>query len=63
MASVTLEKVSKLYRGGVVGAKDVSLEIRDGEFISLVGPSGWHAVVSAPAASMNARRPYAVPRV
>jgi len=40
MATVSLEKLGKLYRGGVVGVKDVDLEIGDGEFVSLVGPSG-----------------------
>ena len=40
MATVSLEGVRKEYRGGVVGAKDVTLEIGDGEFVSLVGPSG-----------------------
>jgi len=40
MAKVTLEKVSKLYPGGVLAVKDVSLEIEDKEFVVLVGPSG-----------------------
>jgi multiple sugar transport system ATP-binding protein len=40
VATVSLEGVRKEYRGGVVGAKDVTLEIADGEFVSLVGPSG-----------------------
>jgi multiple sugar transport system ATP-binding protein len=40
VATVSLEKVRKEYKGGVVAAKDVSLHIADGEFISLVGPSG-----------------------
>ncbi len=40
MAKVALEKVSKLYPGGVLAVKDVSLEIEDKEFVVLVGPSG-----------------------
>jgi multiple sugar transport system ATP-binding protein len=40
MAGVTLDRVSKVYRGGVAGVRDVSLEVADGEFVSLVGPSG-----------------------
>ncbi len=40
VATVSLERVRKEYKGGVVAAKDVTLEIADGEFVSLVGPSG-----------------------
>jgi len=40
VATVSLEGVRKVYRGGVVAVKDVTLEIADGEFVSLVGPSG-----------------------
>ena len=40
MASLSLRQVGKIYDGGVVGAKDVNLEIADKEFIILVGPSG-----------------------
>ncbi|MGZ3458815.1 MAG: ABC transporter ATP-binding protein [Archangium sp.] len=40
MATVSLEGLRKVYRGGVVAVKDVTLEIGDGEFVSLVGPSG-----------------------
>jgi multiple sugar transport system ATP-binding protein len=32
--------VSKVYPGGVSGVDDLSLEIKDGEFMVLVGPSG-----------------------
>ena len=40
MADVTLRDATKRYPDGVIGAEDVNLEIRDGEFLILVGPSG-----------------------
>jgi multiple sugar transport system ATP-binding protein len=40
MAEIVLDHLSKAYPGGVVAVDDVSLHIRDGEFIVLVGPSG-----------------------
>ncbi|MCK8501892.1 ABC transporter ATP-binding protein [Myxococcus fulvus] len=40
MATVSLEEVRKVYRGGVAAVKGVTLHIADGEFVSLVGPSG-----------------------
>ncbi len=40
MAEVILNNVSKIYPGGVVGCKDISLHIKDKEFCVLVGPSG-----------------------
>jgi multiple sugar transport system ATP-binding protein len=40
MATVTLQKLGKTYRGGVPAVRGVDLEIRDGEFVTLVGPSG-----------------------
>ena len=40
MASLSLRGVGKIYAGGVIGAKDVNLEIEDKEFLILVGPSG-----------------------
>jgi multiple sugar transport system ATP-binding protein len=40
VAEIELVRVSKVYGGGVVAVDDVSLTIRDGEFIVLVGPSG-----------------------
>src|SRR5712692_3001260 len=39
MASVTLEHVVKRF-GEVVAVRDVSIEIKDKEFLVLVGPSG-----------------------
>jgi multiple sugar transport system ATP-binding protein len=40
MAEVILEKVTKVFPGGVVAVKEVDLHIHDEEFIVLVGPSG-----------------------
>jgi multiple sugar transport system ATP-binding protein len=40
MATVTLQRLRKEYRGGAVAVRDLSLEIADGEFLALVGPSG-----------------------
>jgi multiple sugar transport system ATP-binding protein len=40
MASVTIDHVVKVFPGGVRAVDDVSLEIRDQEFIALLGPSG-----------------------
>lgn len=40
MASVSLEHVDKTYPNGFVAARDLNLEIGDGEFLVLVGPSG-----------------------
>jgi multiple sugar transport system ATP-binding protein len=40
MANVELEKVSKLYPGGVKAVDAVDLSIRDQELVVLVGPSG-----------------------
>ena len=37
---VVLENLTKQFTGGVYGAKDVSLEMNDGEFVALLGPSG-----------------------
>jgi multiple sugar transport system ATP-binding protein len=40
VAEIVLETVRKEFSGGVVAVDDVSLDIRDGEFMVLVGPSG-----------------------
>jgi multiple sugar transport system ATP-binding protein len=40
MAQIVLDKIDKVYSGGVKAVNALSLEIRDGEFMVLVGPSG-----------------------
>src|SRR5215813_7778807 len=40
MAEIILDRVTKIYSGGVTGIKDLSLDIHDAEFMVLVGPSG-----------------------
>jgi multiple sugar transport system ATP-binding protein len=40
MADVVFDQVDKVFDGGVHAVKDLSLDIRDGEFLVLVGPSG-----------------------
>jgi multiple sugar transport system ATP-binding protein len=40
MASVTLEKVKKVYPDGTVAVQELDLEIDDGELVVFVGPSG-----------------------
>jgi multiple sugar transport system ATP-binding protein len=40
MAQVTLQQVRKVYANGYEAVKGIDLEIRDGEFMVLVGPSG-----------------------
>ena len=40
MATVSLERVRKIYPNGHVGVEDASFAIKDGELLVLVGPSG-----------------------
>src|SRR6187397_853362 len=40
MATIDLERITKIYGNGFVAVDDVSLSIADGEFMVLVGPSG-----------------------
>ncbi|HST07346.1 MAG TPA: sn-glycerol-3-phosphate ABC transporter ATP-binding protein UgpC [Gemmatimonadaceae bacterium] len=40
MARISLEHIDKIYPNGYVAAKDLSLEVNDGELLVLVGPSG-----------------------
>jgi multiple sugar transport system ATP-binding protein len=40
VATVSMEKVNKVYENGFHAVKDMSLDIADGEFMVLVGPSG-----------------------
>ncbi|TDB85839.1 sn-glycerol-3-phosphate ABC transporter ATP-binding protein UgpC [Actinomadura sp. KC216] len=40
MARIVLDRVDKVYAGGVKAVDGLDLEIRDGEFMVLVGPSG-----------------------
>lgn len=40
MASISLTNVHKFYPNGYAAVRDVSLDIRDGEFMILLGPSG-----------------------
>ncbi|MFC4049671.1 ABC transporter ATP-binding protein [Actinomadura syzygii] len=40
MAKIVLDKVDKVYSGGVKAVDGLDLEIHDGEFMVLVGPSG-----------------------
>lgn len=40
MASITLDRISRIFPGGHAGVSEVSLEVADGELVVLVGPSG-----------------------
>lgn len=43
MGNVTIEDVSKVYdddSGGILAVDNISLDIKDGEFMTIVGPSG-----------------------
>src|SRR5438876_12110665 len=40
MAQILLDHVEKAYSGGVKAVDDLSLDVKDGEFMVFVGPSG-----------------------
>ena len=40
MASIALDRIDKRYPNGYVAARELSLDVRDGELLVLVGPSG-----------------------
>src|SRR5256885_2567516 len=40
MAQVTLQQVRKVYANGYEAVQGIDLDIHDGEFMGLVGPSG-----------------------
>ena len=40
MAEIVLDHVSKRFSDGTVAVDDVNLDMDDGEFVILVGPSG-----------------------
>jgi multiple sugar transport system ATP-binding protein len=40
MAQITLDHIDKIYSGGVKAIDQMSLDVKDGEFMVLVGPSG-----------------------
>mgnify|MGYP001589716259 CR=1 FL=1 len=40
MAELELENLRKQFAPSVVPVKDISLEVKDGEFLTLLGPSG-----------------------
>src|SRR6478736_3983632 len=40
MASIEIDGVTKVYGNGLLAVDDISLAVRDGEFMVLVGPSG-----------------------
>ena len=41
MATLSLKDVNKIYDNKVHAVYDFTMDIKDGEFIVFVGPSGW----------------------
>ena len=44
MASLRLEALQKIYDNNVQAVYDFSIDIKDGEFVVLVGPSGLRKI-------------------
>jgi ABC-type sugar transport system ATPase subunit len=40
VASVTFDRISKIFPDGTRAVSDLNLEVADAEFVVLVGPSG-----------------------
>ncbi|WP_329104103.1 ABC transporter ATP-binding protein [Micromonospora sp. NBC_01699] len=40
MVTITIDRLTKVFDGGVVAVEDLSLEIGSGEFVALLGPTG-----------------------
>jgi multiple sugar transport system ATP-binding protein len=40
MSAITMEKLSKVYPSGLSARAGLDLEVRDGQIVVLVGPSG-----------------------
>ena len=40
MGAINISSVGKIYPNGTRALEDVNIEINDGEFVVLVGPSG-----------------------
>ena len=53
MATVTLDKINKVYENGFHAIHDLDLEIDDQEFLVLVGPSGCGKSTALPMRSNN----------
>ena len=42
---ILLENVSKEYKNGVHALRDINLSIEDGEFVYIIGPTGWKSTL------------------